>query len=158
MRIGRALAIIVTIALLEMMATTAFGREMGRSTAEAREAGKQNPQSGSRVFILAAHFRILAHIELIGFARMLPLLISTLAIGCVLDGNDSRGRRSPALIASLRDVGVGLVIAAGVFCGTPAVFAVLSYRISEVFGSPLLVIRWGCQASAGIGILKGAAE
>jgi hypothetical protein len=95
MRIGRALAIIVTIALLEMMATTAFGREMGRFTAEAREAGKQNPQSGSRVFILAAHFRILAHIELIGFAPMLTLLISTLAIGCVLDGNDSRGRRSP---------------------------------------------------------------
>jgi hypothetical protein len=89
---------------------------------------------------------------------MLTLLISTLAIGWILGGNDGRGRKAPALIASLRDVGVGLVIAAGVFCGTPAVFAVWSYRIIEVFGSPSLLMRWGRQASAGIGIPKGAAE
>jgi hypothetical protein len=61
------------------------------------------------------------------------------------------------LIAFLRDVGVGLVIAAGVFCGTPAVFAVLSCRIIELFTSPLLVMWRGRQASEGIGIPKGGA-
>jgi hypothetical protein len=100
---------------------------------------------------------MLAHIQFIGFARILTLLISTLAIGWSLAETTAEAAGSPALIASLRDIGAGLVIAAGVFCGTPAVFAVLSYRIIEVFGSRLLVMWWGRQASAGVDIPRGAA-
>jgi bile acid:Na+ symporter, BASS family len=109
------------------------------------------------VFILAAHFRMLAHIRLNGFARMLTLLISTLAIGWIFGGSDNQSRRSLALVTSLRNVGVGLVIAAGPFAGTPAVSAVLSYGIVEVLGSLLLAMWWGRQRSAGIDISKGAA-
>jgi bile acid:Na+ symporter, BASS family len=64
------------------------------------------------VFILGP-LRMLGHIRLIGFAGMLTLLISTLAIGWILGGRDNQSRRSLALITSLRNVGVGLVIAAG---------------------------------------------
>jgi bile acid:Na+ symporter, BASS family len=109
------------------------------------------------VFILAAHFRMLAHIRLIGFAGMLALLISTLAIGWILGGSDNQSRRSLPLVTSLRNVGVGLIIAAGAFAGTPAVSAVLSYGTVEVLGSLLLAMWWGRQPSAGIGIPKGAA-
>jgi BASS family bile acid:Na+ symporter len=46
------------------------------------------------------------------------------------------------LTASLRNGGVGLVIATGTFAGTPAVTAVLVYGLGEVMGSLLLALGW----------------
>jgi BASS family bile acid:Na+ symporter len=47
------------------------------------------------------------------------------------------------LTASLRNVGVGLVIATGAFAGTSAVTAVLVYGLFEVVGSLMLALWWG---------------
>jgi BASS family bile acid:Na+ symporter len=47
------------------------------------------------------------------------------------------------LTTSLRNVGVGLVIAAGNFANTAAVTAVLAYGLIEILGSVLLAVVWG---------------
>jgi BASS family bile acid:Na+ symporter len=54
-----------------------------------------------------------------------------------------------ALATSLRNVGVGLVIATGSFAGTPAVSATLAYGIVEIVGSVLLAMRWGRSMATG---------
>jgi hypothetical protein len=46
------------------------------------------------------------------------------------------------LTTSLRNVGLGLVIATGSFAGTPAVTAVLAYGLFEIVGSLLLALLW----------------
>jgi BASS family bile acid:Na+ symporter len=48
-----------------------------------------------------------------------------------------------ALTTSLRNVGVGLVIATSNFGGTAAVTAVLAFGIFEIVGSLLLALAWG---------------
>jgi hypothetical protein len=58
---------------------------------------------------------------------MLILLIVSWAIGWLLNGRDKIVRRTMTLTTSLRNVGVGLVIATGSFAGTPAATAVLVY-------------------------------
>src|SRR5262249_23710650 len=92
--------------------------------------------------ILATQFQLLAQIRLRGFVGMLLLLIGSLAIGWLAGGTRKDGRRTMALITSLRNVGVGLVIVTGNFAGTPAVSAALAYGILEVFGSLLLALWW----------------
>jgi BASS family bile acid:Na+ symporter len=91
--------------------------------------------------ILGSQFPMLAEIRATGFAGMLILLAASLAIGWLAGGAGRDDRRTMALTTSLRNVGVGLVIATGNFAGTPAVSAALAYGIVEVFGS-LLVARW----------------
>ena len=54
----------------------------------------------------------------------------------------TRLRKTMTLTTSLRNVGVGLVIATGTFAGTPAVTATLVYGLFEVFGSLLLALAW----------------
>jgi len=54
------------------------------------------------------------------------------------------------LTTSLRNVGVGLVIATGIFAGTPAVTAVLVYGLFEVLGSLLLALGWARRGTATI--------
>jgi BASS family bile acid:Na+ symporter len=46
------------------------------------------------------------------------------------------------LTTSLRNVGVGLVIATGAFAGTAAVTAAVAYGLFEVVGSLLLALWW----------------
>jgi BASS family bile acid:Na+ symporter len=53
-----------------------------------------------------------------------------------------------ALTTSLRNVGVGLVIAPGSFAGTPAVTAALVYGLFEILGSLLLALAWARRAPA----------
>jgi BASS family bile acid:Na+ symporter len=157
MTIERALNIIVTITLIEMMVATGLGARWADTPQRRANLASKILNLVAAVFILPAHFRTLAHNRSIGFAGLPTLLISTLTIGWILGGSDNQSRRSLALVTSLRNVGVGLVIAAGALAGTPAVSAVLSYGIVEVLGSLLLAMWWRRQASAGIGILKGAA-
>jgi BASS family bile acid:Na+ symporter len=108
-------------------------------------------------FILATQFRTVTQIRLIGFAGMPTLLIPTLAIGWLMGCKGNEDRKTLALTTSLRNVGVGLVIAAGLFPGTTAVSAVLCYGIIEVSGSLLLAMWGGRQAAAKVGIPGGAA-
>ena len=70
--------------------------------------------------ILVAQLRMLMAIRPASFAGMLALLIASLASGWSAGGPDRGNRKAVALATSLRNVGVGLVIATGSFAGTPA--------------------------------------
>jgi BASS family bile acid:Na+ symporter len=93
--------------------------------------------------ILGSQFHMLTEIRIKGFVGMLVLLVATLVIGWLAGGPGRDDRRTMALTTSLRNVGVGLVIATGNFAGTPAVSAALAYGIVEVFGSLLVALSWG---------------
>lgn len=98
--------------------------------------------------ILAAQFHVLMEIRLTAFGGILVLLVATLVIGWLAGGGDRKSRKTMALTTSLRNAGVGLVIATGSFAGTPAVLAVLSYGIIAVLGSLLVALWWGRQATS----------
>jgi BASS family bile acid:Na+ symporter len=104
--------------------------------------------------ILAAQSRMLTAIRPTGFAGMLALLAASLALGWLAGGPDREGRRTVALATSLRNVGVGLVIATGNFAGTPAASAALAYGMVEILGSLLLALWWG-RSPAATGRLGG---
>jgi hypothetical protein len=97
----RTLNIIVTITLIMMVAT------------DLRARWAYKPQRGANlvskilnlvaaVFVLPAHFRMLTHNRLNGFAELPTPLISTLTIGWILGGSDNRGRGSLAPVRSLQ--------------------------------------------------------
>lgn len=93
-------------------------------------------------FILFAQAHLLMEIRPLGFVGMITLLVISWAAGWLLGGPSIGTRRAMTLTTSLRNVGVGLVIATGTFAGTAAVTAVLAYGIVEVFGSLLLTLGW----------------
>jgi BASS family bile acid:Na+ symporter len=93
--------------------------------------------------ILFVRFQMLSEIRLRGYIGMTVLLIGSWVVGWLLGGPGGDLRKSMALTTSLRNVGVGLVIAAGSFAGTPAVTAVVAYGILEIAGSLLLALAWG---------------
>jgi BASS family bile acid:Na+ symporter len=95
--------------------------------------------------ILVVHFQLLIEIRLRGYAGMLLLLIASWVVGWVLGGPGHDLRIAMALTTSLRNVGVGLVIATASFAGTAAVTAVVAYGILEIVGTLLLaagLARW----------------
>jgi bile acid:Na+ symporter, BASS family len=102
--------------------------------------------------ILATQYPGLMEIQERGLAGMVLLLIASLAVGWLLGGPDKGDRKALALTTSLRNVGVGLVIAAGSFVGDPdrgaALTAILAYGLLEIFGSLLLALAWGRQPPA----------
>ena len=100
------------------------------------------------VVILTVQFPVLMEIKLTALAGMLALLIASLVIGWLAGAPDPASRKTMALTTSLRNAGVGLVIATGSFAGTPAALAVLAYGIVAVLGSLLVALWWGRQASA----------
>jgi BASS family bile acid:Na+ symporter len=96
--------------------------------------------------ILFAHFHLLMEIRLRGYVGMTALLMASWAVGWLLGGLGRDTRKASTLTASLRNVGVGLVIATGNFAGTAAVTATLAYGILEILGSLLLASWWGKRA------------
>jgi bile acid:Na+ symporter, BASS family len=95
------------------------------------------------VFILATQFGMLSAIPPRAYAGMSGLLVASLTAGWLL-GSPGRGnRKAMTFTTSLRNVGVGLVIATGSFPGTVAVTATLAYGLIEIFGSLLLALWWG---------------
>jgi BASS family bile acid:Na+ symporter len=99
-------------------------------------------------FILVVQFHLLKEIRLRAFAGMAALLAVSWAAGWVLGGREAGTRKALTLTTSLRNVGVGLVIATGSFGGTPAVTATLVYGLMEVVGSLLLALWWARRAPA----------
>lgn len=93
--------------------------------------------------VLAVYFPLLAEIRPRGYAGMLVLLVASWGAGWLLGGPGGDHRKALALTTSLRNVGVGLVIATANFEGTAAVTAVLAYGIFEIVGSLLLAFAWG---------------
>lgn len=95
--------------------------------------------------ILVVHFQLLIEIRQRGYAGMLLLLIASWAVGWLLGGPGNELRKAMTLTTSLRNVGVGLVIATASFAGTAAVTAVVAYGILEIIGTLLLaagLARW----------------
>jgi BASS family bile acid:Na+ symporter len=90
--------------------------------------------------ILAVQFRLLTGIGWRGWLGMSGLLIASWVAGWVLGGPGLGNRKAMALTTSLRNVGVGLVIATGNFAGTAAVTATVVYGIFEIIGSLLLAL------------------
>jgi BASS family bile acid:Na+ symporter len=98
--------------------------------------------------ILFANFPLLSEIRLRGYVGMFTLLLASWAAGWLLGGPSYETRKAMALTTSLRNVGVGLVIATGNFAGTAAVTAVLVYGVLEIIGSLLLALWWARRARA----------
>ncbi len=98
------------------------------------------------VLILVAHFSLLMEIRLRGYLGMGLLLGASWLSGWLLGGPGQDTRKAMTLTTSLRNVGVGLVIATGNFPGTAAVTATLAFGIIEIVGSLLLAMWWGRQA------------
>jgi BASS family bile acid:Na+ symporter len=93
-------------------------------------------------FILVTQFHLLTEIRPRGFAGMLALLSASWAAGWLSGGADTDIRKAMTLTTSLRNVGVGLVIASSAFAGTPAVTAALAYGLFTVVGSLFLALAW----------------
>jgi BASS family bile acid:Na+ symporter len=98
--------------------------------------------------ILAAQFRLFLEIRPRAYVGMLALLLLSWAAGWLLGGPSAAHRRTMTLTTSLRNVGVGLVIATGAFAGTAAVTAALVYGLFEVAGSLLLALGWARRRAA----------
>jgi BASS family bile acid:Na+ symporter len=99
--------------------------------------------------ILLVQFPLLAEIRPRGWIGMLALLVSSWIVGWLLGGRDRGVRRTMTLTTSMRNVGVGLVIASGAFPGTPAVTATLAYGLFAVIGSLLFAKVWGRHSARG---------
>ena len=94
-------------------------------------------------FILVTRFGVLAAIPPSAFAGMSLLLLASFAAGWLFGGPATADRKAMTLTTSLRNVGVGLVIAASSFPDTPAITATLAYGLLEIFGSVALAVWWG---------------
>lgn len=87
--------------------------------------------------IVYAQFRFLLSIRPVGFAGMFGLTLASCAAGWALGGRVPETNRAMAITTSLRNVGVGLVIAGQSFPGTPAVTAVVAYGLLSVLATLL---------------------
>jgi bile acid:Na+ symporter, BASS family len=101
-------------------------------------------------FILIVQFRLLAEIGPRGWVGMSVLLMASCACGWLLGGPGMDNRKAVGLTTSLRNVGVGLVIAASNFPGTAAMTAALAFGIFGIIGSLLLALGWAGQRSAAL--------
>jgi bile acid:Na+ symporter, BASS family len=93
--------------------------------------------------ITGAQFRTLTEIRLTGFIGMSVLLAGSLLIGWLAGGPGRACRKSMALTTSLRNVGLGLVIATDNFAGSPVTSAALVYGIMQIVASLVVAFWWG---------------
>jgi bile acid:Na+ symporter, BASS family len=68
------------------------------------------------------------------------------AAGWSLGGRLSRDRKAVALTTSIRNVGLGLVIASSTFAGTSVAATVVVYGLLQLLGAFLLALWWRHQA------------
>jgi BASS family bile acid:Na+ symporter len=100
--------------------------------------------------VLVVQFHLVAEIGLRGWVGMFALLIASWASGWLLGGPGVDNRKALSLTTSLRNVGVGLVIATGNFSQTAAVTVAVVYGIFEIVGSTLLALWWARRWAAAI--------
>ena len=92
--------------------------------------------------ILAAQFRMLAEIRIVGYLGMLALVFASLAAGWIFGSARDSGRKTLAITTAVRNVGVALVIASGSFPGTAAVTATTAYGLFQTIAIALLAVGW----------------
>jgi BASS family bile acid:Na+ symporter len=93
--------------------------------------------------VVVVHFHTLTAIRLRGFGGMLALVLAALAAGWLLGGPGTGNRKAMAITTSVRNVGVGLVIATSSFAGTPAVTATLAFAVFQTAVLALVALAWG---------------
>lgn len=98
--------------------------------------------------IVWVHFPMLAAIRPAGFLGMSALVLAALSAGWVLGGPGAANRRAMAITTSVRNVGVGLVIATSSFPGTAAVTATLAFGVFQTVVMGLVALGWGQLAPA----------
>jgi BASS family bile acid:Na+ symporter len=98
--------------------------------------------------ILTVQFDMLTSIPLRAFAGMSLLLLATVGIGWLLGGPGADHRKTMAIMTSVRNAGVTLVIVASSFPGTRAVTAATAYALVQTIAMALIAIGWGRLASA----------
>ena len=96
--------------------------------------------------IVVVHFQTLMVIRPRGFAGMLALVLAALVAGWLLGMPGSGNRKAMAITTSVRNVGVGLVIATSSFPGTPAVTATLAFALFQTVVIALIALGWGRSA------------
>jgi BASS family bile acid:Na+ symporter len=97
--------------------------------------------------ILAVQFRMLSEIRVPGYVGMFVLLVCSAAAGWVLAGGGAAERKTLAITTSVRNVGVGLVIAGASFPGTAAVTFTTAYALFQSILVALAVIAVGRRAA-----------
>jgi bile acid:Na+ symporter, BASS family len=93
--------------------------------------------------ILFVQFPILMDIRPRGYFGMLCLLLATLVSGWLVTWRASESRKGMMITTSVRNVGVGLVIATSSFPGTAAVTAATAYAIFQTLAMVLVALSWG---------------
>jgi bile acid:Na+ symporter, BASS family len=93
--------------------------------------------------ILAVQFPLLSEIRATGYLGMCALLACSAAAGWLLAGGGAAERETLAITTSVRNVGVGLVIAGGSFPGTPAVTFTTAYALFQCILVALAAIAIG---------------
>jgi bile acid:Na+ symporter, BASS family len=92
--------------------------------------------------MLISQFPRLLDIKPGGILAMLILLGVSLGAGWSAGGRRDQDRRALALTTTIRNVGLGLVIASSTFAGTSAVATVMIYGLLQLLGSFLLALWW----------------
>ena len=98
--------------------------------------------------IVAVQFQTLLAIRPRALVGMLTLVLAALASGWLLGTPGSGNRRAMAITTSVRNVGVGLVIATSSFPRTAAVTATLSLALFQTVVLALVAVAWGRLAPA----------
>jgi len=94
--------------------------------------------------IIVAQFQTLAEIHATGYFGMLCMVFATLVAGRVVTRRGEESiTRSMVLTTSVRNVGVGLVIATTSFPGTAAVTSATAYAIFQTVIIALVAFAWG---------------
>jgi BASS family bile acid:Na+ symporter len=93
--------------------------------------------------ILFVQFRTLSEIRMKGYFGMLCLVIASMAAGWLMGRRAGESPKGMVLTTSVRNVGVGLVIAAGSFPGTAAVTSATAYAIVQTVLIALVALAWG---------------
>lgn len=93
--------------------------------------------------ILSVQYSKILVIRPIGLVGMLLLVLAALAAGWTLGMPGKGNRKATAIAASVRNVGVSLVIATSSFPATPVVTATLAFALFQTVVMALLAFWWG---------------
>jgi BASS family bile acid:Na+ symporter len=98
--------------------------------------------------VFTVQFRMLVGIPVRAFVGMFALVWAGVAAGWLAGGPRKGDRTAMVMTTAVRNVGVGLVIAAASFPGTKAVTAATAFALFQTIVMALVALGWGRLASA----------
>ena len=93
--------------------------------------------------ILVVQFPALVRIRPTGYLGMLALVAAGLLFGWLLGGPGRGNRTALAMVTSVRNLGVAIVIASASFAGTPAVTATTAFGLFQTVVIATVALAWG---------------